>query len=64
MCWLKPAFACRWLADVKPIAGATRTSVTPTRDQVGKRVSAEVTATRPGHETAVRISFPTGPAHR
>ena len=43
--------AIEWLADGKPIAGASRTTFIPTTAQVGKPISARVTVTKTGYTT-------------
>jgi surface antigen len=44
----KLTFSYQWLANGKPIAGATKRSFTPGAGQVGKHIRAKVTATKSG----------------
>lgn len=43
-------FAYQWYADGAPIAGATSTEYTATVEDLGKRLSVKVTATKAGHQ--------------
>jgi surface antigen len=51
----KLTYRYQWLANGKPIAGATKRAFTPGAGQVGKRIRAKVTATKSGaHATSAR----------
>lgn len=50
-----------WLADGKPIAGATRDEFRLTAAQRGARISVRVTWSEPGYVTVVRVSTSTAP---
>ncbi len=52
-------FSYQWLANGKPIAGATKKSFTPGADQVGTRIRAKVTATKSGAHSGSARSQPT-----
>ncbi len=52
-------FHYQWLANGKPIAGATTKSFKPTAAQVGQRLRAKVTATKAGSHTGSATSPPT-----
>ncbi len=43
----------QWLVAGKPVDGATGSTFTPTRPQLGHRLSARVTTTEPGYDDAV-----------
>lgn len=45
------AYTYRWYADGAPIRGATGTTFTPTKAQVGKRITATMTGRKPGYTT-------------
>ncbi|MGC4110863.1 MAG: CHAP domain-containing protein [Nocardioides sp.] len=49
----------QWLADGKPISGATGTGYTPTADDVRKDLSIQVTVHLRGYDDAVATSVPT-----
>jgi surface antigen len=51
----------RWYADGQPIPGATDKSFTVTRAQYGKRIAAQITATRSGYQS---ITVRTKPSAR
>jgi len=53
--------AYQWYADGAPIVGATAATYRPAGAQVGKRLSAQVTATLPGHAAVVTTSDSVGP---
>ncbi|WGX98125.1 putative Ig domain-containing protein [Nocardioides sp. L-11A] len=58
-----PADATRtfqWLADGKPITGATAASYTPVAADVGRRLAVRVTAAKKDHTSATATSAPTG----
>jgi surface antigen len=56
-------FSYQWLADGKPIAGATSRHLTLRADQVGKRIRAKVTATKSGaHSGSARSAATDGVA--
>ncbi len=52
-------FSYQWLANGRPIAGATKRSFTPDVDQLGKRIRAKVTATKSGSHSGSAQSDPT-----
>ena len=54
----EPTLSYQWSAAGTPIAGATSSTFTPTAAQVGKTLSVQVTARRPGYLTAV-VGAPT-----
>ncbi len=49
----------RWLADGKPVSGATGTRLTLTPQLLGKRITVQVTATAPGYVDVSRTSAAT-----
>jgi surface antigen len=51
----------QWFADATPIPGATQTSVQLGADQLGKKITAVVTAHRAGYVDAPAASAPTAP---
>ncbi|UDY24473.1 CHAP domain-containing protein [Nocardioides sp. Kera G14] len=51
----------QWLADGTPIAGATGTRFVPGPAQANARISARVTAAKPGYKSLVRATAPTAP---
>jgi surface antigen len=56
-------FKYQWLADGKPIAGATSKSFTPGAEQVGQKIRARVTASKPGaHSGSARSQATDGVA--
>jgi surface antigen len=55
----EPTFGYQWYADGTAIAGATTATFTPTAAQLGKQLTVEVTARRPGYLTALVESSPT-----
>ncbi|SFR68740.1 Carboxypeptidase regulatory-like domain-containing protein [Agromyces sp. CF514] len=55
------AFAYRWLADGAPLAGETEPTLELTDEHLGKRLSAEVTASKPGYEMTTRTTDETTP---
>jgi surface antigen len=55
----KLTFSYQWLANGRPIAGATKRSFTPAAAQVGKRIRAEVTAAKSGSKSGTAQSDPT-----
>jgi surface antigen len=55
----KLTFSYQWLANGKPISGATKRSFTPGPDQLGKRIRAKVTATKSGSDPGTAASEPT-----
>ena len=57
------SFAYRWLRDGEPIAKATEPTYTPDLDDLGRRLSVEVTASD-GASTATAVSAPTEPVAR
>jgi surface antigen len=52
-------FHYQWLANGKPISGATGQTFKPTADQVGKRLRAKVKATKSGAHSGTAKSRPT-----
>lgn len=50
------AYSYQWFSAGTPIAGATRSTYTPTADLVGAPVKVQVTATRAGYTTARKAS--------
>ncbi len=52
-------YSYRWLADGKPISGATSTTLQVGPDLVGKRISVRVTVTRPGYAGATKTTSTT-----
>ncbi|MBO0843864.1 MAG: CHAP domain-containing protein [Nocardioides sp.] len=52
-------FSFQWLADGVPIPGATSRAFKPTADQLGKRIRAEVTASKAGAHSGTARSAPT-----
>jgi len=54
----EPTLSYQWSAAGTPIAGATSSTFTPSAAQVGKTLSVQVTARRPGYLTAV-VGVPT-----
>lgn len=62
VCTPTPAsYSYRWLADGEPIKGATAPIYTPDESSVGKALSVEVTAKRPGNRDTRVVSMPTAP---
>lgn len=62
VCTPTPAsYAHQWLADGEPIEGATAPIYTPDEASVGKRLTVQVTAKRPGNRDTRLISMPTEP---
>jgi len=55
----EPTLSWQWTADGAPIPGATSGTFTPSPAEVGKRLTVEVTARRPGYLTAVTESAAT-----
>ncbi len=53
------AFAWQWLREGVPITGATGASYVPVAADLGKRLSARVTASLAGRQTTTRTSAPT-----
>ncbi len=53
--------AYQWSADGKPVAGATKATLTTTPALVGKRVAVTVTASKTGYPAVAATSLPTGP---
>lgn len=51
----------QWLADGKPIPGATATTFVPAQGQAEARISLRVTAAKAGYSSLVRTSAPTAP---
>ncbi|MFJ5698430.1 S8 family serine peptidase [Arthrobacter sp. NPDC093139] len=51
----------QWLADEAPIPGATGTSFTPSKSELGKLIAVEVTGTKARYATASRTSSSVGP---
>jgi len=49
----EPTFGYQWYADGSPVPGATSNTFTPTPAEVGRTVSVQVLARRPGYLTAV-----------
>jgi len=56
----KLTFTYQWLANGKPIAGATAKSFTPGAAQVGQKIRAKVTATKSGAHSGSAQTKPTG----
>lgn len=56
----KLTFSYQWLANGKPIPGATNKSFTPGAEQLGKRIRAKVTAVKSGKAPGTARSEPTG----
>jgi surface antigen len=52
-------FTYQWLADGSPISGATSKSFTPTADELGKQISAKVTASKSGAHSGTAQSAAT-----
>jgi surface antigen len=52
-------YTFRWLANGRPIAGATSKSFTPSADELGKKIRAKVTATKAGAHAGTAQSAPT-----
>lgn len=50
-----------WFADGEPVAEGSRRTYKPTADDVGKRITVEVTGTKRGFEPATATSEPTSP---
>ena len=58
--WNPPGrISYQWLADGKPIAGATGTAYTPTPDDLRKSIAIQVTVTQRGYDPAVATSVAT-----
>lgn len=59
--WSKPdlSMSYAWLADGAPIAGATASTYTPTRSDLGKALSVSVTAGKLGFPSTTATSVPT-----
>lgn len=55
------AVTYQWLASGTPIPGATAAAYTPTANDVGKAISVQVIATKPGYIATARSSAPTSP---
>jgi surface antigen len=55
----KADIAYQWLVDGQLVGGATSRTFTPRPEDVGKQVSVEVVASRPGYLTAYQVSEPT-----
>ena len=51
--------AYQWSADGKPVAGATKATLTMTPALVGKRVAVTVTASKTGYPAVAAASLPT-----
>jgi surface antigen len=56
-----PDFAFQWLADLRPIPGATGQTFDPGPEQVGAAISVRVTASRDGHTPGVLEAPATAP---
>jgi hypothetical protein len=52
-------FAYRWFASGTAVKGATARTFTPTRAQVGKRLTVRVTGSKAGYATRARTSSAT-----
>jgi surface antigen len=55
------ALSYQWLADGDPIAGATRTTYSPTADDLRKQIAVQVTVTQDGYTAAEATSAATNP---
>ncbi len=57
----KATISYQWLVDGEPVPGATGRSFTPRPEDLGRRVTVSVTASRPGYLTATLPSEATAP---
>jgi surface antigen len=60
----KASVAYQWLADGAPVVGADQSTYRPGPDDVGKAITVQVTATRPGYVTALVVTPPSAAVAR